>query len=204
MKYAVAALTAAALVAVASPVAAQQKGTLTLGVGVGLVAPKSDNGTLAGGTVDVGNSVRPTITLEYFLRDNLGVELLGATPFKHTIAISGLGDVGTTKQLPPVISVNWHFPTGGAMTPFVGVGLNYTFFFSEKTSGALAGNTLDLKNTLGVALHAGVDVKLSERGALRADLRWVDIRPDVYLNGSKIGKVNVSPLVAGISYVHRF
>jgi outer membrane protein len=84
-------LAAAAALAVVSPVAAQQAGDLTIGLGIAHVNPKGDNGTPAGGTVPVsiGENARPEITAEYFLRDNVGVELLAALPFKHSIKTNG-------------------------------------------------------------------------------------------------------------------
>ncbi|WP_417806942.1 OmpW/AlkL family protein [Thioclava sp.] len=188
----------------AAPALAQQAGDITLGFGLHQVAPKSNNGTLAGGEVNIGDSTRPTFTAEYFVRDNIGIELLAALPFKHTVNISGMGDVGTVKHLPPVISLQYHFPTSSNFTPFVGAGLNYTAFFSEKATGALAGSTLSLDDSWGLALHAGVDYKISEHGALRADIRWIDINSDVTQNGTKIGKVEIDPVVVGFAYVYKF
>jgi outer membrane protein len=207
MKHSILTLTLlAATAGFAAPALAQSAGDITLGFGFHNVMPKSDNGTLAGGTlaVDVGNGARPTFTAEYFLRDNLGIEILAALPFKHSVNIDGLGKVGTVKHLPPVLSLQYHFQTGTAFTPFVGAGLNYTAFFSEKAEGALAGNKLELKDSWGIALHAGFDYKVSEHGALRTDVRWMDIDSDVKLNGTKIGTVNIDPLVAGVAYVYQF
>jgi outer membrane protein len=83
------------LAAAATPVLAQSKGDWTLGVGVHAVDPKSGNGRLAGGTlpVRVDTDVKPTLTFEYFVRDNLGVEVIAAWPFEHDISIAGLGTV---------------------------------------------------------------------------------------------------------------
>lgn len=190
----------------AVPAFAQSAGDWTLGLGVGSVNPKSNNGALVNGTLPltVGNNVQPTITFEYFVRDNLGVEVLAALPFKHRISLGGLGEVGTVKHLPPVISVQYHFPTGGKITPFIGAGLNYTAIFSEKATGALAGSQLKLNNSWGLALHAGVDFAVSDRSALRADVRWIDIDSDVTLNGAKIGTAHCDPMVYGISYIMKF
>ncbi|MCC5087201.1 OmpW family protein [Xanthomonas campestris] len=198
-----AALAAASL---SAPALAQSKGDWLLGVGAHQVAPKSDNGSLAGGTldVDVGTDIRPTITAEYFIADNWGIEVLAALPFEHDINIRGLGRVGSTKHLPPVVSLQYHFNSQGKVSPFVGAGINYTRFFSTETSGALAGNDLDLDASWGLAAHAGLDVKISDRGALRVDLRWIDIDSDASLNGNRIGTVNIDPLVYGVAYVHRF
>ncbi len=197
-----AALLAAALV---SPAAAQSAGDWTVGIGIANVAPVDDPGTLEGGLkTRIDSNARPTLTVEYFIKDNLGIEILAATPFKHDIKIDGLGRVGTVKQLPPVISLQAHFDTNTPFKPFLGVGVNWTSFFSEKSEGALAGSKLDVKHSFGLALHAGTDYRISERSAIRADIRWIDINSDVHLNGKKIGKVDIDPLVVGASYIMKF
>ncbi len=196
---------AVALSLAAAPAMAQSKGDWTISAGVHQVAPKSDNGTLAGGLeVDVDSDIKPTITGEYFIADNLGIEVLAALPFKHDININGLGRVGSTKHLPPVVTLQYHFNSQGKVSPFVGAGVNYTTFFSEETSGALAGNDLKLEDSWGLAAHAGLDFKVAENGSLRVDVRWIDIDSKVKLNGEKIGTVNIDPLVYGVAYVFKF
>ena len=204
-KTSVFAATVALALALPSLASAQDAGTMTLGLGLGSVMPKSDNGGLYGGPdLDVGDNVRPTITFEYFIRDNLGIEVLGAWPFKHDIKADGLGKVGTTQHLPPVISLQYHFAVNDVFTPFVGVGVNYTAFFDETPKGSIAGDDLDLNDSWGVALHAGFDYKISEKGAFRTDVRWIDIDSDVKLNGNKIGEAEIDPWVVGMSYVYTF
>lgn len=206
MKFRTSAL-ALALVAggAATPALAQSAGTWTLGVGVHQVNPKSDNGTLAGGTlpIEVESNVRPTITGEYFIADNLGIEVLASLPFKHDIAIDGVGTVGEAKHLPPTVSLQYHFGQG-KVKPFIGAGVNYTKFFSEDTSGALEGADLELSASWGLAAHAGVDFKVGEKGAIRIDARWIDIDTDVSVNGEDLGTVNIDPLVYGAAYVFSF
>lgn len=196
---------ALALGGLAAPAFAQQAGEWTFSVGAHQVNPKSDNGSLAGGSLDVevDSNVRPTITAEYFVRDNLGIEVLASLPFQHDININGLGNVGSTKHLPPTVSLQYHFGEG-KVKPFVGLGVNYTLFFSEDTNGALAGNDLKLDDSFGLAAHAGIDFKVGEKGAIRVDARWIDIDTDVELNGTGLGTVNIDPLVYGAAYVFQF
>ena len=196
---------ALALAGLAMPAFAQEAGTWTVGIGAHQVNPKSDNGSLVGGTLDVevGSNVRPTITAEYFIRDNLGIEVLASWPFQHDIDINGLGNVGSTKHLPPTVSIQYHFGEG-KVRPFLGAGVNYTYFFSEDTNGALAGNDLELDSSFGLAAHAGLDFKVGDKGSVRVDARWIDIDTDVKLNGTGIGTVNIDPLVYGVAYVMEF
>ena len=199
---------AAVLALAATPALAQSAGSWTVGIGAHNVAPKSDNGTLTATplgnlTMDVGSNVRPTITGEYFLQDNLGIEVLAALPFQHDIGVAGVGKVGSTRHLPPTVSLQYHFGQG-RVKPFVGVGLNYTKFFSTKSEGAIAGANLDLSDSWGLAAHVGVDFKVGEKGAIRLDYRKVDIDTRVKLNGANLGTkntVNIDPSVYGIAYV---
>ena len=196
---------ATALALLASPVLAQSQGEWRLGLGRANVNPKSDNGVLAGGTVptEIGDNTRPTITAEYFIRDNLGVQLLAALPFKHSIKSNGV-EIGTVKHLPPVISLQYHFDATEQFKPFVGVGVNFTGFWDGDAKGPLSGSELRVKNSWGLAAHLGGDYWISDKAAIRADLRWIDIDADVTLNGADIGKVEVDPLVVGVSYVMKF
>ena len=198
---------AAALVlgGLAAPAFAQQAGEWTIAIGAHQVNPKSDNGSLVGGTLDVevGSDVKPTITAEYFIRDNLGIEVLASWPFEHDIDIVGVGRVGSTKHLPPTVSLQYHFGEG-TVKPFVGLGVNYTLFLSEDTEGALSGADLELDDSFGLAAHAGIDFEVGEKGAIRIDARWIDIDTDVKLNGTDIGTVEIDPLVYGLAYVFKF
>ena len=196
---------ALALGSLATPALAQSAGDWTIAVGAHQVNPKSDNGSLAGNTLDVevGSDIKPTITAEYFVADHLGIEVLASWPFEHDIAINGLGKVGSTKQLPPTVSLQYHFGQG-KVTPFLGAGVNFTVFGSEQTSGALAGSRLELDNSWGLAAHAGIDFRLGERSAIRVDARWIDIDTDARLDGVDLGTVQIDPLIYGVAYVIRF
>ncbi len=196
---------ALAAAGLSTPAFAQSAGDWTVAIGAHQVNPKSGNGTLTGGLkLDIGSDVKPTIAFEYFVRDNLGLEVLAAWPFQHDINIAGLGKVGSTKHLPPTFSVQYHFNPQGKIRPLLGVGVNYTTFFDEKTSGALSGAKLQLGDSWGLAVHAGVDFALSERSAIRVDARWMNIKSKVKVNGADMGDAKIDPLVYGAAYVIKF
>ncbi|AUQ50564.1 outer membrane protein [Phaeobacter inhibens] len=189
----------ATLAALAGPALAQSQGDWTLGVGIANVNPKSDNGTVAGAAATIGDDTALTFTAEYFIRDNIGIELLAASPFEHDISLNG-AYTATTKHLPPTLSVNYHFPTQTKFKPFVGVGINYTTFFEESSPAGV----ISLDDSVGLALNLGADWQISDRGALRVNVRYMDIETDVTLNGTKIGTAEIDPVTVGFGYVHRF
>ncbi len=198
-------LAAAAALFTATPALAQQAGDWTFGLGAHVVAPKSGNGSLAGGALDadVGDNWRPTVTGEYFFRDNWGIEVLASLPFQHDIELNGV-KAGSTKHLPPTVSLQYHFAGSGKVKPFIGAGLNYTLFFSQDSTGPLAGADLDLDNSLGLALHGGLDFAVGTNKFVRVDARWIDIDTDVKVNGAAVGTVNIDPMVYGAAFVWKF
>jgi len=212
MKRSVIAALAMTTAVAASPALAQQAGDFTVGLGVGYVMPKDDNGSIVANTigVDVGDNARPTLTGEYFIYENLGVELLAAWPFKHSISLDGIGKVADTTHLPPTLSLVYHFTNNSAITPYVGVGVNYTNFYDTDltTYGQLAlgagKNALELSSSWGVAGMVGLDYAVSPAGAIRGEVRYIDIDTDVTLAGTKVGTVSVDPWVFNVAYVFKF
>lgn len=190
----------AASLALTAPAFAQSKGDWTLGVGLVNVNPKSDNGTVAGADADVEDDTALQFTAEYFLTDNIGIELLAASPFEHDINLSGVGFAGSAKQLPPTLSVKYHFTTQSNFKPFVGVGINYTTFFEE--SSPLG--DLELDDSFGLAATVGADWLINDTGAIRFDVRYIKLETDVTLDGADIGTAEIDPLTVGVAYVHRF
>jgi outer membrane protein len=189
-------------------------GTWSVAAGAHYVDPKSDNGTVSTGLgnfeVDVDGDVRPTISGEYFIANNVGVELLAAIPFHHDITLKA-GDTtidAKTQHLPPTLSVQYHFDGYDLpmnVKPFVGVGVNYTTFFEEKVYIPLAGDyDLELDDSVGVAGHVGIDIPFAPTESFRIDARYMDIKTDASLNGDDIGEIDISPWVYGVAFVKQF
>ncbi|MGE6480229.1 OmpW/AlkL family protein [Psychrobacter namhaensis] len=188
-------------------------GTWSVAAGAHYVDPKSDNGTVnVDGTdfsVDVDGDVRPTISGEYFIANNVGVELLAAIPFHHDITLTdnaGNEVDAKTQHLPPTLSLQYHFDGYDMpmnIKPFVGVGVNYTTFFKERVYLG-NGNDLELDDSVGVAGHIGVDIPFADTEAFRIDARYMDIKTDASLNGADLGEVDISPWVYGVAFVKQF
>lgn len=177
------------------------------------VFPQSDNlenvpGTL-GGTLDVDDGYSLGFNFTYMVNPNIGIELLLALPFNHDIKLTGSplpinGTVAETDQMPPTLSVQYHFTPESTVRPYLGIGLNYTTFFNESTKGALQGNSIKLDDSWGVAGQFGIDVDVAPDWFLNADLRYIGISTDAKLNGVGIGTVDINPWVVGLTIGTRF
>lgn len=193
-------LTTLAIVAVTPAAQAQDAGDWIWRAGVHSVQPKSDNHPI----VNVDDATMLTFNATYMLAPNWGVELLAALPFSHDINLNGGGKVAETKHLPPTLSLQYHFNPAGSIRPYVGAGLNYTLFFSEDTTGALAGTDLSLDPSFGLAAQVGVDIAVNDAWFVNLDARWLDIDSDAELNGGDLGTVEIDPYAFGLSVGRRF
>lgn len=216
---------------------AYEQGDWVLRLGATTVSPdtSSDDINLPGGLVaeaEVDNSTQLGIIPVYMITDSLAIEVLAATPFKHNIEAQGQGaisgtnlDAGSTKQLPPTVSLQW-YPRAGqsGWQPYIGAGLNYTVFFDEDTDGELVGllgtltngavdaADLSLDDSWGVALQAGVDIPIDEHWAFNAGVWYIDLDTTAEITAKAAGAtaakvefdVQLDPWVYNIGIAYKF
>lgn len=200
-KTAVSTLIGAVVLAASSAASAYEAGDIIVRAGLASVQPTET--MEAGSTLDtlnggLGNDEQLGITASYMLTDQVGLELLAATPFKHNITANG-AKIGDTKHLPPTLSLQYYpMDTQSALQPYVGVGVNYTTFFSEESTLG----DLKLDDSWGLAAQAGVDYAVSDNVVLNAAVWYIDIDSDASLNGGDIGTVEIDPWVymVGVGY----
>jgi len=170
--------------------------------GFSLIAPQSDNGSIIQKTADitVDNQTGPTFNIAYFLNQHWAIDVLGGLAFKHQINVNG-DRAGSTKHLPPILSLQYHFRPEATIRPFVGVGINYTRFLDEKLD---SGAKLSLGSSWGPAVQAGVDIALDDHWSVGGDIRYARIDTRVEINGDHVGKVEINPAVYSINVGYRF
>ena len=103
------------------------------------------------------------------------------------------------------------FDSQSAFRPYVGIGINYTTFFSEDlTSFAkneLAARSLELDDSWGVSWRAGIDWDLNNNWMLNASAWKIDLETDASFD-SALGAVKVSvdvdPWVYMLSLGYKF
>lgn len=168
--------------------------------GASVADPKSNNHDV----VSVDSATSFTFNISYMMTDIWSVEVLAAYPFKHDITLLDGTEVGSTKHLPPTVSLQYHFRPTAKLQPYVGLGINYTNFFSENTTGPLAGNNLSLEDSWGLAGQIGFDVVLNDSWFLNLDARYISMESRAKLDGTSLGKVNIDPWLYGAHVGFRF
>lgn len=185
-----------------------------------MVAPTESSGPILPAfpteEVKVNNSVMPEVDITHMVSDNVGLELIAATT-KHNASgtsgtTGGIGKLASTWVLPPTLTVQYHFAPEAKVRPYVGAGVNYTIFYSEKPSAGLetaVGQTdVNLKDSFGWAAQAGIDVDLNEKMFLNFDVKYIDIDTTARLATTAIStqrvKISLDPIVVGVGVGFRF
>lgn len=229
-KLAVALLAATGLSAIAAPAMAYEAGDWLVRGRVINVNPNDDSGTLwtsalgdLGEGVKVDSDTVPELDITYMIDKNWGVELiLGYSDHTVTLhksaasAVSGLlsgsMDVIDTKVLPPTLTLQYHFAPDSNIRPYVGLGVNYTYFFDEDVPGdsavTVAGDKVKLESSWGLAAQVGVDVAINDDWFFNADMKYIDIDTKAKFSGIAAGSAainaDIDPFVFGIGVGRRF
>jgi outer membrane protein len=193
---------ALALIAVvaASTAQAQELPQWILRAGVHPVQPKAHNHE----QLQVGDGAAITFAATYMLSRHWGIEALAALPVEHEIALKGSGTVARVSQLPPTLSLQYHFmDPNGRIRGYLGAGINHTSFFDESTRGVLQESELNLADSWGPAVQAGLDFDLGRRWFVNIDARWFDIDTSARLNGTSLGTVEIDPYAVGMAIGRR-
>jgi outer membrane protein len=150
----------------------------------------------------INNKTIPEVDISYFFSPNLAAELILTYPQKQTVNSTVVGgDIGTFKHLPPTLTVQYHFTGLGGFRPYVGAGLNYTNITDVKILDGAVG----LKhNSFGLAAQVGVDIPMGNGWMVNVDVKKVQIKTSVYLEGADQGKFKVDPTLVGIGIGKRF
>ncbi|QGP39298.1 OmpW/AlkL family protein [Piscirickettsia salmonis] len=168
--------------------------------------------TIGGKVSHVSNQVIPELDFSYFFTSHIAMELILGTSKHHLIATGtavGSVDLGTVRILPPTITLQYHFFPKKKFNPYLGAGINYTYFYNSSTNSAnTAVQSIDYKNNLGFALQAGIDYNLNQSWSINLDVKKLFVKTTATVNltggGTAKADVHLDPYVYGIGVGYRF
>lgn len=162
---------------------------------------------IGGKVTDISSQVVPEIDVNYFFTQHISAELIAATS-KHSVTATktalGKVDLGSTRILPPTLTLLYHAMPTKVFSPYVGAGINYTYFYDE-SHGPVA-SKIDYGNSFGPAVQAGFDVNLNQHWSLNADVKKVWVESDVKATALGLPlktDVKINPWVVGIGIGYR-
>lgn len=158
----------------------------------------SSNDDSTGLDLSVNNKWFPEVDISYFMTPNWALELILTYPQEHDVSAGGT-KIGTLKQLPPTLTLQYHF-TGMPVRPYLGAGINYTHFSDVNLP---AGVSID-SSSWGFALNAGLDYPIGNGWLLNVDVKKVQIGTSVRANGASLGDFDVDPWLFSVGIGYRF
>lgn len=159
------------------------------------------NETLSALNVGVNNAIVSELDFTYMIRDYLGVELILATS-RHQVT-SSLGNLGGVGVLPPTLLLQYHFNHQGRIRPYIGAGINYTLFYNNGLNAG--GQSISIDNhSFGPAVQAGVDVQITKKLYVNADIKKIWMKTGASLGGTSLGTLHIDPLVVGVGIGMKF
>jgi outer membrane protein len=202
---------------------AYEAGDFIVRAGAAMVDPNEKSGTISpaaispAGEVGIDDDLQLGLTGTYMFTDNIGLELLAATPFTHTISLegdlAGLGSLATAKHLPPTISLQYFFNNDSSFTPYIGAGVNYTMMLeTEITSNGeavlgslgITDTSIDADDSVGLSLQAGLDMALTDNIILGAAVWYMDIETEIEVANAVKVDLDIDPWVYMVSVGYKF
>ncbi|MDA8892415.1 outer membrane beta-barrel protein [Hyphomicrobiales bacterium] len=183
-------------------------GKWLIGLKVLNLDPDVESATSIGGEATVDDDTVPELDIRYFITDNIAIEaILGTT--EHNVAAVGtaLGNVnlGTVKVLPPTFTLQYHFNSESRFLPYIGAGINYTFFYDDNPGDAVG---ISYKDDFGFALNIGFDYVINENNYFNIDIKKYTLSTDTVIDAGAAGiataSVDLDPLAISIGYGWRF
>ncbi|MGN7916796.1 MULTISPECIES: OmpW/AlkL family protein [Lysobacter] len=171
-------------------------------VGGYALSQPTKNPLIGGVRTDLDGEGAATLSASYYINDNIAIEAWGsADKFGHRVNAGG-GKIGSVDSQPIALSGQYHFRTADStVRPFLGLGY-YEANYSNETP--IAGQRLGVENAKGAMATAGVDLNITPTWFARADVRYMQGKSDVKLNGLKVGEAELNPVTVGIGVGARF
>jgi len=194
-----------------TPVMAKDAGDILMRVrGIAVVPNEGGTTDAIGGQAGIDNAYVPELDFTYFFTENIAAELILATT-KHDVKMKSTSlardvELGDVWLLPPTLTVQYHFAPKSNFSPYIGAGLNYTFFYNEDHGNDAAVTSVKYEDSVGYALQAGFDYKLDDRWSLNFDVKKLFLNTDVTVNGGAINAkdVQIDPWIFGLGVGYRF
>ena len=164
---------------------------------------------IIGGKVNsITTQVVPELDISYFYTRNISSELILAVA-RHSVfannTILGRVSLGNATLLPPTLLVQYHFMTDRKLSPYLGIGVNYTTFYN--TNPGPVATSINYSNSFWPAFQAGFDYALNKSWSLNFDVKKIMIESIVNAN-TAVGNLNpdvkINPLIIGLGAGYRF
>ncbi|PLQ01845.1 OmpW/AlkL family protein [Cupriavidus pauculus] len=166
------------------------------------------------------------LTFGHFFTDNISAEFVVGIPPKHDVSgdrgYAQYGKLGEVRQWSPAIVAKWHFfDAKTKFRPYVGVGVNYTWFTSETVTNQTfvqrefgPGSTMSAtaSSSWNPVFNVGANYAINEKWFVGFSVSYVPISATANFtttlaNGAKVEshtKIKIDPVVTYLNVGYKF
>ncbi len=143
-------------------------------------------------SISVESKWMPEFDVGYAFTDTIRAELVLTIPQTHEVKLAGVGRLGSFKELPPTLLVQYWPHLDDSFRPYVGAGVNLTLIWDDHLAAGPIPLQLD-NHSIGLAGQVGFEWKLTERWTLNANVKYMALRSDVYAAGAPLTQTRLDP-----------
>ena len=163
--------------------------------------------------VEVDDATGFGANLTFFVSEEFSLEV-SVDYIKTDVTLSALGasgDAGEITQIPFLLSGRAHIPTNSKVTPYFSFNLVYNFNDFDQNDTTIEfiygpGAKVDIDNSLGFGVGAGVEIFLTEKAALNLDVKyiWNEFEASVNVPGFTDETFEINPFILGLGIKYYF
>jgi outer membrane protein len=85
----------------------------------------------------------------------------------------------------------------------VGAGINYTRFGSRELNNGSNFYSVE-KSSIGYAAQVGADYMLTKNWGINLDVKYINIKTEVFSNGAGVGNLDLSPIATSVGVTYKY
>jgi outer membrane protein len=175
-----------------------------------------DTGNFVANGLKASDAVIGAADISYFFTKNVAVSLFCCISYHNLYlndgAFSGL-KVANTLLFPPALTIQYHWRQFGPFQWYLGVGVNYTHYFSTHPSYPDF-NWVHIQDSWGIVGQIGFDYMIDDHWGVNFDVKKVVMQPNVYASVPAVptaggplqvkGVAHLDPWIIGAGITYRF
>ncbi len=190
---------------VSTAMAAEDFKRWSVGTQIMFLDPNLDSSDVDGlglGKLGAEDAMTGGLVVEYFFTPNISAELVAA--IAHLDLNVGDSVDGDAWVLPPSLYVKYHPMPEAKISPYIGAGINWMYFWDEKLSLGAADLDLSIDNAIGWNAKIGADIKITENVYANIDIMYLDTETEIDTAVARNADVDIEVWSYNVGLKYRF